>query len=196
MVKNYTDKELTFEMQRANNFKGFPLGYFLCAVRSKNDLHDLYDDKIYLCLGLTKSQIRILSVTSCTTNSGAYGIMNFLKWDKRGVAVVKSNEWYYDLWGYGLHKGKMPALKQINEVLVYRDSNKNKAIEETGVLYKGIFGINFHTATYGKVLGFVSKIIGGWSTGCIVLNKYSDYLYYLETVKKQPRVSLVLLKEK
>jgi len=53
-------------------------------------------------------------VTTGTTNAGKTAIKGYEKFNKLGVAVIKTNEWYYDLWKSGLHHGKMKALRQIN----------------------------------------------------------------------------------
>lgn len=193
-VKNYTDQELIEQMQKAKGFTVFPLGYFFCGVQSTEDTYNHFDDKMYL-FHFNGSSIRFVAVTSCTTNAGATGIHNYNRFNKKGVAVVKTNQWYYNLWTYGLHRGKMPALKQVAPILVYRDYNKNAKIEEIGPVYSGYYGINFHTAIYGNAAGFFRRLIGGWSVGCQVLNNYDDYIKMLNLVKYQDRVSYVLLKE-
>lgn len=68
----------------------------------------------------------------------------------KGVAVIKTDEWYYDLWKHGLHKGKMKALVQNRPIKFYRDNNKDSKINEVGTLYEDYIGINFHTVSYDK----------------------------------------------
>jgi hypothetical protein len=193
-VREYSTRELLFLMKKANGFIDYPKGFFLCGVRSKMDTINKFDDKMYLMQNTGNAIISLL-VTSCTTNAGLSGLMDYKKYSSKGVAVLKSNQWYYGFWTYGLHKGKMPALKQVGNALLFRDSNKNIRNDETGVLEKGLFGINFHTATYEGKAGFIAKLIGGWSVGCQVLNNFSDYEFILNKVKNQSKISYILLKE-
>lgn len=193
-VKPYTDKELLNRMKSVDGFKAFPKGYFLCGVQSNEDTFNKFDDKMYLFHN-DGSNIKFIMVTSCTTNAGISGIYNYNKYNRKGVAVIKTNQWYYGLWSFGYHRGKMPALKQVGKIMLFRDNNKNKKIEEIGKKYTGYFGINFHTAIYGNRVGFFRRLIGGWSVGCQVLNKYNDYIKILNLVRFQNRISYVLLKE-
>ena len=73
-----------------------------------------------------KRIITFVAVTTCTTNAGTTGLNNYERYNSKGCAVVKTNQWYYDLWSFGYHRGKMPALKQVGDILVYRDYNKNQ----------------------------------------------------------------------
>ncbi len=195
-VKEYTDAELIAKMQKASGFISFPTGYFFCGVQSEEDTYNVFDDKMYLFHNNPKKRIiTFVAVTTCTTNAGTTGLNNYERYNSKGCAVVKTNQWYYDLWSFGYHRGKMPALKQVGDILVYRDYNKNQKIEEIGPVYKGKYGINFHTAVYGHAVGFFRRLIGGWSVGCQVLNNYDAYLNMLNKVKNQSRISYVLLKE-
>lgn len=193
-VRNFTDEEILSRCTKVSGFKGFPKGYFFIGIQSLEDGFNKFDDKMYLYHN-SENTIRFIKVTSCTTNAGITGIQNYERYNSKGVAVIKTDQWYYDLWTYGLHRGKMPALRQVGDILLYRDGNKNNKIEEKGKLYKGKYGINFHTATYGKKAGFFRKLIGGWSVGCQVLNLYDDYMFMLNTVRFQDKISYVLLKE-
>ena len=111
MVRAYTDKQLLDKVISLSTFNGIPKGYWLLGVRSNEDEPDKYDDKVYLYYGT-----KFIMVTSCTTNPGKYGLLNFKEWNSQGVAVIKSNMWHYDLWKPGIHKGKMKALVQNTNV--------------------------------------------------------------------------------
>lgn len=193
-VRTYTDRELLDRVSSLASFKGIPAGYWILGVRSNEDESNTYDDKGYLFQGT-----RCLAVFPMTTNPGREGLINFEKYNSQGCAVVKADEWYYGLWRYGLHKGRMPALKQIRDILYYRDNNKNSKSEEIGKVYKGIIGINFHTNTYDFSPSAFKKIInwliGGWSVGCQVVNNLSLYNKVLSLVKNQDSIAYCLINE-
>lgn len=188
-VRSYTDKQLTTRAFSLDSFAYIPSGYWLLGVQSNEDAYNEFDDKFYLFKGN-----RFIMVLSGTTNAGASAIMNYKKFNPKGVAVLKTNEWYYNCWQAGLHKGKMRALKQIAPMKFYRDWNKNRRIEETGKLREGIIGCEFHTATYTDNMNFVRKLIGGWSAVCQVANSTKDYYKVLALVGTN-KVSYCLLKE-
>lgn len=188
-VKNYTDKQLLDRVKSLPSFTTIPKGYWILGVQSEEDTYNVPDDKFYLFKGE-----KFIMVTTGTTNSGAYGMKYFKKWNWQGVFVVKTDEWYHELWGEGLHKGKMKALVQINPIKGYRDGDKDKRIEETGKLIYGIFGINFHTMSYRYKL-FIKLLIGKWGVGCQVCNDGSAYYRILNYVRGQHKVTYCLLKE-
>jgi hypothetical protein len=159
------------------------------GIQSNEDKFNNFDDKFYLFKGE-----KFVLVTSGTTNAGKSAMMGFEKYNKLGVAVIKTNEWYYDLWQSGLHKGKMKALRQISPIKHYRDNNKNTKIEEIGELYDKIIYCNFHTNSYDKLTKIVRWIVGGWSACCQVCNNPIDYYEILKLVGKE-KVSYCLLKE-
>lgn len=189
MVKSYTDEQLLKRASLTEGFNEFPFDYWILGVRSKADTPDGFDDKFYVYKG-----VDFIMVTTGSTNSGVYGLLNFKKWNRRGTAVVKSNEWYYDLWKPGKHKGKMDALVQASKIKVYRDNNMDDKNDESGEVYEGYYGINFHTVTY-KLRDMVRSAIGAWSVGCMTPNKTKDYYKIMKMVNHQKRISFCLLKE-
>lgn len=182
-VKNYTTEQLINRMRSLPSFKGVPQGHHVIVVRSDEDHYNTYDDKLYLF----KSDI-CLAVMSCTSNSGAYGLANFVKWNKDGVAVIKFDEIYYDSFmksdgkQYPHHNGKMQCLRQIKPLKYYRDNNKDKKIDESGQIFEGINATNIHTNSYTARKGILTWLIGGWSTGCTVVNNVT--IYYDVLLKK------------
>ncbi len=189
MVKTYTDEQLLNKASSLHGFDEFPVDYWILGVRSKSDTPDGFDDKFYVYKG-----VDFIMVTTGSTNSGVYGLLNFKKWNRKGTAVVKSNEWYYDLWKNGRHKRKMDALVQANTIKVYRDNNMDDKNDESGVIYEGYYGINFHTVTY-KLHNIIRKAIGRWSVGCMTPNNTKHYYKIINLVKKQRRITFCLLKE-
>ena len=192
-VRNYTDKQILDRCKSLPSFNGIPKGIWLCGIRSNENTPNIYDDKMYQFNGET-----FIQVTSCTTEPGASGLIDYKKYQQDGIAVVKANEWYYDLWQYGLHKGKMPALKQINNIKYYRDADGDKFAEENGKIHVGIIGINWHTATYltadKDIENLVIPTVGTWSLGCQVNNVVKDYKKMLNRMKTG-KISYCLLEE-
>lgn len=193
-VKSYTDKQLIEKVKSLKSFTEIPVGYWLLGIRSTEDGSDAFDDKMYLFKGEM-----FIMVTSCTTNPGKYGLINFKDYNSQGCAVVKADEWYMGLWANGLHKGKMKALVQVANILYYRDNDMDLKSDEIGTVHNGIIGINFHTATYEKnpniLKKFIAWFIGKWAVGCQVCNIAADYYKIIDLVKDQHRVSYCLLNE-
>ena len=191
-VRSYKDDQLLTKVKSLKSFKNIPEGYWLLGVRSNEDAVDKFDDKVYLFKGET-----FIMVTSCTTNPGLPVLKGgFLKYNKLGAAVVKADEWYYNVWTYGLHMGRMPALKQVGNFIVYRDGNMNGKSEEIGKPIVGAgYGINFHAATYDNNFRGIQEKIGNWSAGCQVVNNKQKHLEIIKLVKAQRRISYVLLNE-
>ncbi len=189
-VRGYGDQELLDKVSSLPSFNGFPEDYWLLGVQSQEDAFNTYDDKFYLFKGK-----KFIMVTTGTTNAGKNGLKDYGKYNKYGFAVIKTNEWYYDLWKYGKHRGRMDALRQVKKIKHYRDGDKDNKVEEQGKLYNSIIGINFHTNTYNKFGNGVKKLIGGWSLGCQVCNKYDHYRRILDYVMEQDSVSYCLIKE-
>lgn len=190
MVKSYTDKQLLDRVKSLDNYIDIPSEYWILGVRSSADLPDEFDDKFYLFKGE-----KFIMVTSGTTHSGTYGLLNFKLWNRKGVFVAKSDFWHYSVWKHGLHKGKMKCLVQAKDFVGYRDGDKDLKNEEIGEEVKGMFGINFHTVSYNKFVNFILKLIGRWGTACQVANNVEKYYDILDYLEGQSRVSYCLIKE-
>jgi hypothetical protein len=190
MVRNYTTAQLLEKVREIDGFKGYPQEYWLLGVRSNEDTANRYDDKFYLFLGE-----KFVLVTSGTTNPGTPTLMQFEKVNKKGAAVLKSDKWYYNVWHFGKHQGKVDALLQLGApVEVYRDTDKDDDSEEQGVLDRGYFGINFHPNTY-KPSAPKTNVIGWWSAGCQVVNDLNTYKRIITMCKPQKVVSYCLINE-
>ena len=191
MVRAYKDKELLDRVKSLSSFKSLPTGYWLLGVRSNEDTANRFDDKIYLFKGE-----EFILVTSATTNPGTPTLKQFEKVNKAGAAVLKADLWYYNLWKYGKHNGKIDALLQLgNSVQVYRDTDKDDKSEEQGKLQTGYFGINFHPNTYDITADNTGATIGWWSAGCQVVNDMDKYREIIKLIKKEKSVSYCLINE-
>jgi len=191
-VRSYNDEELLIRVKSLLSFKNIPEGYWILGVRSNEDAPNKFDDKFYIFLGE-----KFVTVLTGTTNPGTPVLEGgFLKYNPAGAAVLKSDEWYYDVWTYGLHLKKMPALKQVGNFIVYRDGDKDQKSEEIGTPIKGSgYGINFHAATYDDSFQGIQENIGNWSAGCQVCNNKQKHLAAVKMMKSQKRVTYVLIKE-
>ena len=178
-VKSYTDKQLLDRVEGLNSYHGIPLAMWLLFVRSNEDGNDLFDDKCYIFKGST-----FQFMTSCTTNKG-----------NKGTAVMCADQWNYDSYAYGLHKGKMQAVRQIKGVPYRRDFTVDGKTNPTTEIKTDLIYMNIHGATYNKGSQQVATKIGGWSEGCLVLNNNADYERMVKIAKEQERVSMVLINE-
>jgi hypothetical protein len=178
-VKSYTTNQLIARCKAIKGFKTIPSNYWGIFVRSTEDGNNIFDDKFYLFKGEEN-----ISVTSCTTNKG-----------NDGTAVMKSDQWCYETHEFGLHKGKMRALRQVKSVDYFRDKNENGKTDETGTIYNDIIYMNIHGSTYNKGSNQVTTKIGGWSHGCLVLNDNDYYEDFIDKVEPQKKFSYCLLKE-
>jgi len=192
MVKNYTDSQLLKRVQELESFRGFPLGYWVLGVRSQADIINKFDDKFYIWFSNGNEEInqKFITVLKGTTNPG-YTILKggFKKYNRLGAAVVKSNIWFYDVYKYGLHRGKMPALRQRRNkpMLYHRDKNLNGKSEELGEVYNNVIYTNFHGSTYNEKNPVTKDNINSWSAGCQVV---SENKKYFELMKKFALASL------
>lgn len=187
---DYTRTDILNQVKSLPSFDGIPKGFWIVGIRSDDDAPDQYDDMFCLFW----NELLLLKTTG-TTHAGTKALKNYQRYNKNGTFVMKADEWYYDLWKFGYHNGRMAALKQNKPVIGYRDSDRDDRAEEGGMLYEGYFGINFHTVSYDKKANFIRKFIGGWSAGCQVLNNVDDYYTILNKVRKQPTTTYVLLNE-
>lgn len=191
-VRAYTDKEL-LERVRALDGGQIPNKgkYLIIGVQSKEDAYNLFDDKFYVFDGP-----EFVIVSSGTTNVGATALQNFDKYNLPGAAVWKTNQFVKDCFFPGYHKGRMKALRQVNPIYYYRDSDKDKFVEEQGNLYYEIIYANMHGVSYDPFSKIIKENINGWSFACQVWNRMSDYRNMIKaTWARDKHVDYALLKE-
>lgn len=184
MVRNYTDAQLLKRVKEIPGFKEIPANYWILGVRSNEDVSNEFDDKFYIFNGT-----KFIMVMHGTTHPGLTILKDYSKFNDLGAAVVKADKWYYNLWVYGMHRGKMPALLQLgSKITVFRDGNKNSKSEQIGREYEGYYGINFHLNNYDFTDLSQKKYINGWSAGCQVPNdtkKYTDFIALAKASKQK-----------
>ena len=191
-VRSYTSTELLDRVKSLKSFKVIPQGYWIIGVRSNEDAPNKYDDKFYLFNG-----DKFVKVVSGTTNPGTPILQGgYLKYNKVGAAIVKADEIYYDVWAYGLHQGKMPALRQVGKFILFRDGDKDGKSEEVGEPIVGSgYGINFHSISNDLSVKKIGENIGGYSAGCQVCNNVEQYKMIINMIKNQHRITYCLLSE-
>ncbi len=192
MVQAYTDKELLDKVATLPSFQGYPEGRWILGVRSNEDVPNKFDDKFYVF-----DKDKFVMVMSGTTNPGVTILRNYSSFNKDGAAILKADQWYYDVWHYGLHRNKVAGLLQRGgKVIVFRDGDKDNKSEEIGPERPGWYGINFHPNTHNINATVTGDDINGWSAGCQVvnsINKYRDLMAWFKSNQKV--VSYCLLNE-
>lgn len=187
----YTDKQL---LNRVAEIGGeiVPNKYLGISVQNSKDTFNQFDDKFYLFLGG-----KFILVTSITTNPGKNALLRFDKGgNKAGAAVWKTDEFYKNLYSYGLHRGKMPCLRQVEPIKFYRDNDKDEKSEQQGELFEEIIYANFHGVDYDPNSQKVKTEINGWSYGCQVCNNMPVYRDIIERVRANPfKMDYALLSE-
>jgi len=191
-VRNYTTDQLLNHAKTINGFKSFPKNKWIYGLRSNEKTPNVPDDKFYIF-----EEEKFLTMLTGSTEPGTPILQGgFLKYNKVGAAVVKANEWYHNLWLYGLHMGKMPALRQVGEILLHRDGDMDIDAEELGKVIKGnYFGINFHTMDYDLLSKDIETKIGTWSAGCQVANQVEKYYQTISSFKKNGLTTYLLVDE-
>lgn len=191
MVKNYSDSQILERVKSLDSFTSIPNQLWLCGIRSNEDAPNVFDDKMYLFNGET-----FICVASCTTNPGTTVLKSYEKFNAKGAAVVKADEWYYNLWVKGMHHGKIDALVQIGApIKVYRDADKDEHSEESVTLQEGFFGINMHPNTYNINAKTTGTLVNGWSAGCQVVNNMEKYRKIMSLIPSNMKISYCLLDE-
>lgn len=101
--------------------------------------------------------------------------------DWKGTAILAPGQ-YRGCWEIGLHKGQYKALKQINDITVYRDDNLNKVYDfNPSKKDTGIFGINIHRSFPDKI----GETVGTWSEGCQVFASPKDFNEFMDLCEQQ-----------
>lgn len=189
----YKEEDLITMMERARDFKKVPTDYHIIGVRSAEDTPNKFDDTFHLMQGE-----KLILSTSGTTNPGTIILKGgFLKYNQDGAAVLESNRVYNNVWIYGKHAGRIPALKQLgSSMAIWRDGDYDDKSEEIGKRTVGYYGINFHCDQYDvNAVDKNSDAIGGWSAGCQVCNVMKDYNKIISLTKAQKSVTYTLLNE-
>lgn len=190
-VRGYKDVEILNRVKSLPSFKYIPENYWIVGIRSNEDTYDVFDDKFYIFKGE-----KFIDVMTGTTNTGGYGLKEFKRWSSKGVAQIKDDEIYYNVWSRGKHKGKIEALVQTGPFKVHRDNNRNdKSGDVSEWTWEEWKGLNFHPNTYNLFNTIKRWFIGKWSIGCQVVNDTPKYKKFIENTRPQKTFTYCLLKE-
>ncbi len=113
-----------------------------------------------------------------TTDPGKKGVMEYH--NAAGVARLVEGQ-YRGSHMLGLHQGKYEALRQKDNVKVYRDPNRDMKYDENKI-QEGVFGINIHKA------GVDSTYVENWSEGCQVFKRAKDFEDFMVIMRKAAAV--------
>lgn len=189
----YTEKEIVAMAKRADGYNGIPEDYWLAPIRSNAEERKANE---FACVANLMHGKKLIMSTTCTTVPGRPALLGgFRKYNSKGAAVVCSNTWMYDSFKYGLHVGRMAALRMIKKVWSTRDGNLNSTAEQYGKRYFQNVACNFHAATWNKWDKVVRLLIGHWSYGCVVCNNRQEYNEIIAKCKDQGPVSMVIIDE-
>jgi hypothetical protein len=96
---------------------------------------------------------------------------------------------------YGMHRGKMPAFRQVKKIKYYRDGDCDEVAEELGKVYDNIIYMNIHGSTYHRGRDIVRSRIGSWSAGCLCFDSNLFYEELISILKPQKILSFALINE-
>ncbi len=137
---------------------------------------NLFDDIMTISYKLNGSWI--YREWDITTDPGKRGVLHYQ--NNQGVARLVPGQ-YRKSYALGLHKGQYEALRQVNEVKVYRDPNKDMTFDEDKIT-EGLYGINIHKA------GKDSKFVENWSEGCQVFKREQDFKEFMRICKEASKI--------
>ena len=188
----YTSEQIITVAKRQEGFTHIPQGYWLAYIR--RNLHDQKPNEFNDVCHLMHGEKLVHSQT-CTTVPGLPALKGgYKKYNKYGAAIIASGVWMYDAFNYGLHNGRMPALRQVKDIWIYRDGDMDNKAEQIGNRVKGMWHTNIHGVTYNFLSNIVRKFIGQWSYGCIVHNVNKDYRKMINLTKEE-LVSVIIIDE-
>ena len=181
----YSDQQLLERVASLDSFKGFD-GILDIWVRSKADIPDKFNDKVYT-FDCTQDMPRFAMVCTGTSHAGTFGLLGYKSYNRLGCAVSLPDIITYDSHVAGLHKGKA-GYRQAKGIPYTRDNDRDKLAENFGNVYSDIIGLNCHRA------GWFSQVIYNWSIACYVRNNLKEFLAWLDFMDKR-KLSTVVLSE-
>ena len=153
--------------------KGYDVN--IVGIRNSNtgqNVTNVFDD--LLTVSYKENGQWLTKSWSATTDPGKKGVMQYH--NSAGVARLVEGQ-YRGSHQLGLHQGKYEALRQKDNVKVYRDANKDLKYDENKI-QEGVFGINIHKA------GADSIEVSNWSEGCQVFKKATDFEEFMKIIRK------------
>lgn len=186
----YTDDQIIGRVQtHAKGFEEWKPGIYDVWIRSKADVMDAFDDKVYTFEVGIDGVPQFRMVCTGTSNAGSYGLKKFKEYNPAGCAVLEADRMVYGSHNLGLHKG-YKAYKQVKGFPYYRDSDMDDKAEEIGPVHNDVIAANCHRAAPKGV----STRIYNWSVACMVRNNSEQWFGWLAYMNGRP-LNLVILNE-
>lgn len=140
-----------------------------------NKATNLFDDWIVLAYKV-KGEWNFHSFKATTEPSTHY-LKSPL--NKNGTAIVKPSQ-YRSAYSIGLHAGQYEALRQVGELRIYRDNDRDAEYDYVNETSSFNDGINIHRASKHGESIYIDK----WSAGCQVIANVKDWNIFISLVKK------------
>jgi hypothetical protein len=146
----------------------------LAAIRSSDITPNTFNDLFFITYKNNDCwHYRSFKITA---DPGLYWLQKPM--NKQGTAILAAGQ-HVGAFEIGLHKGQYPALIQKEALPVYRDNDRDNALDlDPSKIQHGIFGINIHKA------GKDSQRVDKWSAGCQVFANEADYWDYWSIIEK------------
>lgn len=163
----------------ARDYTWFDKPMELNILGVRRNLHtNEFDDELYVAYLDTSLKPTVHSYT-ITTDPGTQSLL--IPQNSKGTAILVPGQ--YNSYAIDYHRGRYPALCQrTGNVCVYRDNNRDSKHDlDPSKIECGFYGINIHKA------GKVSTIVNGWSAGCQVFKKSTDFDHFMKVAKFSSR---------
>lgn len=153
----------------------------IVGIRSENPQSNSFDDKLVVFWwykGFFNSYC-----FEITTDPGRHWLLNPM--NPNGTAILKEGQ-YRGVYEIGLHQGRYKALIQRGSLKVYRDRDKDSALDmiDNTVEQGRNFGINIHHAALDGDTISVER----WSAGCQVFKNYFDFQIFMSICERAANI--------
>jgi len=154
--------------------KGFDVN--IIGIRNSStgsEVTNLFDDT--LTISYKENGVWKFHQWQATTEPGKKGMLEGKA--AGGVAFLVPGQ-YRGSHAIGLHQGKYEALRQIGNLKLYRDGDRDLDFDTDKITECSNCGINIHKA------GVDSTFVENWSEGCQVFKRQKDFESFMEICKK------------
>lgn len=142
-----------------------------------NKVTNLFDD--WITVSYKENGIWKFHQWEATTEPGKKGMLHGKA--KGGVAFIVPGQ-YRRSHSTGLHQGKYEALRQVGNIKLYRDGNRDLVFNTDKITECSNCGINIHKA------GKVSTYVENWSEGCQVFKRTVDFEEFMKIIRKARKI--------
>jgi hypothetical protein len=154
--------------------KGFDVN--IIGIRNSStgsEVTNLFDDT--LTISYKENGVWKFHQWQATTEPGKKGMLEGKA--VGGVAFLVPGQ-YRGSHAIGLHQGKYEALRQIGNLRLYRDGDRDLDFDTDKITECSNCGVNIHMA------GEDSTFVENWSEGCQVFKRKKDFLQFMEICRK------------